>query len=112
MVKTCKEGSAPARHRECPCHSPCYVEGRYVPEECPPCEAILEGLRGLPVYQVRESEAWATLEEHLRSLSGMAKVDSPQEALEVPGYVAAWFSDVSSIRSDPPPHQGDGLATC
>ena len=33
-----------------------------MPVECPPCLAILAGLRGLPVYQVKASEAWATLE--------------------------------------------------
>ena len=106
MVKTCKERSALAGHQECPRHSPCYVEGRYVPEECPPCQAILEGFRGLPVYRVRESEAWPAFELHLDFLSDMAKADSAREALEVPGFVGAWFSDRSSPRSDPPPQPG------
>ena len=106
MVKTCKAGSAPAGHQECPRHSPCYVEGKYVPEECRPCGAILDELRGLPIDRVRESLAWSILMEHLRSLSSMAREDSPQGALEVPGDVAAWFSDGSSIRVDPPPRPG------
>ena len=106
MVKTCKAGSAPAGHQECPRHSPCYVRGKYVPEECHPCSAILDQLRGLPVDRVGESEAWSVLKEHLRSLSDMAREDSPQGALEVPGDVAAWFSNVSPIRRDPPPQPG------
>ena len=100
-VKTCRAGAAPAGHQECPVHSPCYVKGRYVPEECPPCIAIVGELRSLPTEGIRESEAWSILREHLEALS-LAAVDvPPRRVLEVPGDVADWFSDASSNQDTP-----------
>ena len=110
MVKTCKERSAPAGHQECPRHSPCFVEGKYLPDECPHCQDLIEEIQGLPVDQVRESVAWHAFELHLGLLSGMAMAESAQEALGVPDCVADLVRVHSSPRSDPPPQpEGQGV---
>ena len=107
-------------------HSPCYAAGQYLPEECPPCSAIIEELRTLPVGQVRESAAWSILREHLGALTHAAMKVPHRMALEVPSEVAAWFPSAGSGNLVTPPIQhedrggqvpaelgqpGDGLAS-
>ena len=106
MVKTCKASAAAAGHQECHLHSPCYEGGRYLPEECPPCRAVMDELRALPVEHVRESAAWDILRGHLEALNHAAG------PLDVPGEVAAWFASAQSDDMVPSTHQPSDQDEC
>ena len=117
VVESCGYGPVTPGHEMCPLHSSCFSGGRYNPDACSTCSAMVSVLRSSPMDQVRRLPEWGALRDHLDALRQASMGMSPSPVLSAPEGFAAWFPSLfgedslaSNGDSDRPP-RGSGTPT-
>ena len=111
VVGSCGYGPVTPGHEMCPLHSSCFSDGRYDPDACSTCSAMVSVLRSSPMDQVRRLPEWGALRDHLKDALRQAAMGmSPSPVLGAPEGFAAWFPSLfgedslaSNGDSDRPP---------